>query len=236
MARKGLLVCGVLASLLYVGTDMLAALRNDGYSYTAQTVSELFAIGSPTRPLVVPLLLTYGVLVVAFGLGVRESARSRRSLRVTAGLLIGYGVACLLGPFTPMHLRGAETTLTDTLHIIGAMVDVLLILLIIGFGANTFGRRFRRYSLGTILVLLVSGALAGLNGPRIAANLPTPWVGVTERISIYVSMLWVAVLAMALLRVRDTAASSAFVTDNAARSEDEMASWRSSRPPARVTH
>ena len=81
-------------------------------------------------------------------------AGRNRALRVVAGLLIGYGVVCLTGPFTPMHLRGVEPTLTDTMHIIGAMVDVLFILLTIGFGANAFGKRFRLYSIGTIVVLL----------------------------------------------------------------------------------
>jgi hypothetical protein len=41
-----------------------------------------------------------------------------------------------------------------------------------------------------------------LDGPRIAANLPTPWVGLWERINIGVFLLWVVVLAIALLRRR----------------------------------
>jgi hypothetical protein len=44
--------------------------------------------------------------------------------------------------------------------------------------------------------------LTGMDGPRIAANLPTPWVGVWERICIGVFMLWVVVLAVALLRAQ----------------------------------
>jgi hypothetical protein len=48
MRRKVLLVCGVLAALVYVATDMLAAIRWEGYCYTAQTISETFAIGAPT--------------------------------------------------------------------------------------------------------------------------------------------------------------------------------------------
>jgi hypothetical protein len=46
-------------------------------------------------------------------------------------------------------------------------VDVLCILLIIGFGATAFGKPFRLSAIGTILVLLVFGALAGLDAPRI---------------------------------------------------------------------
>lgn len=203
MRRKLLLVCGILASLLYVATDMLAAIRWEGYSYTAQTISETFAIGAPTRPLVLLRGLGYSVLVIAFGLGVWGSASGKRPLRVAGGLLVGIAVVDLVAPFVaPMHLRGAERTLTDTMHIVLASVDVLFILLIIGFGASAFGKRFRLYSIGTILVVVVFGTLAGLDGPRIAANLPTPWVGVTERISVFSYMLWLVVLSIGLLRVQ----------------------------------
>jgi uncharacterized sodium:solute symporter family permease YidK len=41
----------------------------EAYSSTSQTVSELIAIGAPTRPLVVPLMITYSVLVFAFDWG-----------------------------------------------------------------------------------------------------------------------------------------------------------------------
>ena len=167
--------------------------------------AKLSAIDAPSRPLVVPLGLAYSVLVIAFGVGVWGSAGRKRALCVVAGLLVGYGVACLAAPFTPMHLREVLATdgptLTETLHKTMAIVDALFLLLAIGFGATAFGKRFRVYSIGTILVLLVFGALAGLDAPQIEANLPTPWAGVTERISIFGSLLWVAVLATALLRV-----------------------------------
>jgi hypothetical protein len=200
LVRKILLLCGILASLLYVGTDILGAVYWEGYSYTSQTISELSAIGAPSRPLVVPLFLTQSVLIIAFGLGVWRSAGRNRALRVVGGLLVGFGVFCLTGPFAPMHLRGTEKTLTDTLHVIGAGVDVLFILLIMGFGANAFGKGFRLFSIGAVLALLVFGALAGLDGPRVAANLPTPWAGANERVCNYSYWLWQLVLAIVLLR------------------------------------
>jgi uncharacterized protein DUF998 len=202
MVRKVLLVCGILAPLIYVGSDILAALRWEGYSYTAQSVSELRASGAPTRPLLVPILLIYAMLEIAFGLGVRGVAGQKSAPRIAGILLIGLGAVDLAAPFFPMHLRGAGFTLIDTMHIILTVVTVLLLLLIIGFGAFADGKRFRFYSIATILIIFLCGAWAFSDGPRIAANLPTPWVGVRERINIYGYMLWVAVLAVILLRTR----------------------------------
>lgn len=51
MVRKILLTCGVISSVLYVATDILAVVRYTGYSYADQNYSELLATGAPTRPL-----------------------------------------------------------------------------------------------------------------------------------------------------------------------------------------
>jgi len=200
MVKKSLLVCGIVSSLLYVGTDIAAAMLYEGYSYINQAVSELSAIGAPTRPLWVAMSFLYNPLVIAFGVGVWGSAGGKRSLRVAGILLIVYGVLGLMAFLFPMNLREAEKTLTDTMHIIGTSVTVLLILLFIGFGSSAGGKWFRLYSILTIVALLVFGALAGMQGPRIEAGLPTPWLGVMERVNIYASMLWVLVLAAVLLR------------------------------------
>lgn len=197
--RRVLLACGIASSLTYVAANVLGALRWEGYSSISQSVSELSAIDAPSRPIVVALMIAYSILSIAFGLGVRGSAGSNRALRVAGGLLVVYGAVCLTGPLTPMHQRGAEASLTDTLHIVATIADILLILLIVGFGAMALGRRFRLYSIATIVMLLATAAWALLvDGPRIAAGRPTPWVGVTERTSIGLFLLWVAVFAVAI--------------------------------------
>ena len=206
MVKKSLLVCGIISSLLYVGTDIFAAMSWEGYSYTSQAVSELMAIGAPTRPLLVALFSVYNPLVIAFGIGVWLSADSKRSLRVAGILLVAYGVIGQVGLlFAPMHLRGAEGSVTDVMHIIVTSVIVLLTLLFIGFGSSARGKWFRLYSILTILAMLVFGALVSLQAPRLAAQLPTPWMGVMERVSVYAPMLWVLVLAVVLLRARGRA-------------------------------
>jgi hypothetical protein len=63
-------------------------------------------------------------------------------------------------------------------------VTVLFILLAMGFGASLYGRRFHLYSFVTLLTVIVFGAWAGFEGGRLAAQQPTPWLGLTERICI----------------------------------------------------
>jgi hypothetical protein len=208
MLRKVLLVCGMLASLLYVGATLVGATQWNDYDWTTRSVSELFALDAPSRPLVATAFLVYGVLMIAFGVGVWMAAGHQRSLRLLGSLLIAYALVGLPGPlFFSMHTMvrggGAEgMPPSDVLHIILTAALVLLILVSIGFGATAFGTPFRLYSIGTLLVVLVFGALAGLQGGQMAANLPTPWIGVEERLNIFGYMLWVVVLAIGLLRAQ----------------------------------
>ena len=53
MLRTLLLACGILSSVLYVTTDLLGGLTYEGYSFSAQTISELGDNGkrrSPSSP------------------------------------------------------------------------------------------------------------------------------------------------------------------------------------------
>jgi hypothetical protein len=208
MLRKILPGCGTVSSVLYVVTDVLGTLRYPGYSYADQTFSELTAQGAPTRPLMVALNgIPYGVLVAAFAGGVWASAGPKRAARITGAMLLGYaafGVAGgLVFPMRPREaLAAGEGTLRNTMHIPATAVMSLFIVLAMGFGATLLGKRFRYYSYGTIAILLVFGVLASLQAGQMAANEPTPWMGIEERINIYATMLWVAALAIGLLRAQ----------------------------------
>lgn len=198
--RRVLLACGILSSLLYATMLVVVPMRWDAYSSASQTVSELSAIGAPTRAPWTSFAILYTLLLAAFGWGVWRSAGASRPLRVVAGSLI---VTAVFDPFwPPMHLRGAETSLTDTMHIVFTMVWLLLTLLAIGFGASAFGERFRLYSIATLGIFVVFGALTGMDGPRIAADLPTPRIGIWERVNIGAYLVWIVVLAVTLLRAR----------------------------------
>jgi hypothetical protein len=145
---------------------------------------------------------------VAFGVGILGAVERNRALSVVGGLVLAYASLALLWPFAPMHQRevlaAGGGTAGDTLHVVLAGVTVLLTFLMLAFGAAAFGNRFRFYSIGSILILLTFGALTFAAAPLLQANLPTPWIGLWERINISVFLLWVAVLATVLLRKAPT--------------------------------
>jgi hypothetical protein len=204
VARSVLLGAGICYSVLYVAADIFGSVLWEGYSYTSQAMSELVAIGSPVRATVGSLFILVGALLVAFVIGVWRFSAGKAALRITAGLLGGVALIGFAWSFFPIHLRGAERTLTDTVHNAFAAVIVLLILTAIGFSSKAFGRRFRIYSIATIVTLIAFGLLSVLYVPRVEAQLPTPGFGIAERINVYGYALWVAVLAITMLRARET--------------------------------
>jgi len=199
------LICGVLSSLFYVAMNAFIPLLYDGYSFQSHTVSELSAIGAPTRPVWVPLAFVYMFLFAAFGFGVLKSANGNRHLRTLAFIIFAYCAWNFYWP--PMHQRGVEPSLTDTLHIVWASVTVILMMVMMGFGAAALGAKFRVYTFGTMMLLMGFGFMTSLDAPKIPDNLPTPLLGIWERILIALFMLWVIVLAIKL-RHRQTASRS----------------------------
>jgi hypothetical protein len=217
-ARKLLLTCGILSSLLYVAMLIFVPMQYEGYSSVTQTVSELSAIGAPTRTLWVPLGILYSLLITFFGWGVWQSATQNRPLRIAGVLLFAYGIIGQGWTFAPMHQRevlaAGGATLSDTMHIlVMSPLSALFMMVSMGFAAAAFGQSFRFYSILTILTLLVFGALTGLDSPKVEANLPTPWLGVIERIMLGVFLLWVVVLAIILLRREKSAGSLTEITN-----------------------
>src|SRR5436190_1870309 len=160
MLRRTLLVCGILSSALYAGMTVSIATLWPGYSSASQTISELSAIGAPTRSLWLVPAAIYTILVAAFGWGVSTSAGRSRALRLAGAAIV--------------------------------------------------------------LLLFACGALTFAEAPKVGANLPTPWMGVWERINVGVFLVWVVVLAAALWRAPDRVRAS----------ESRLAArrWQSRRP------
>jgi hypothetical protein len=210
MLRSVLLLCGVLSSLVCVGTDVVAALRFGEYqSFATQTISELMSPGAPTKTLVDPLFMFCVALIIPFAAGVWMSARGNRALRISAALLIALAVAALPGLWLfPMQLRGSTAVAEAVPH--AAVVSALLMIIVasIRFGAFALGRGFRVYSFATIVAIVVLAIVVAVEATALADGRPTPWIGLAERADVGLFLAWGTVLAFALLRVQRRGATA----------------------------
>lgn len=199
-----LLACGVAYFFLYVFTnDVVAATIYDGYSRVDQAISELSARGAESRPFLVAMTPVGSLLMIAFGVGVWRSALDSRRLRALGVTLMAWGagqVAWLWYPMTPRAEQVATGTAgaNDIGHVILTVLTFAFILTVITMGALSFGRRFRWYSIGTAIVILVTGAIVGIQTAGIPEGDPTPWMGLIERISAYGMTAYVAAVGVRL--------------------------------------
>jgi hypothetical membrane protein len=195
-----LLLCGVASPALYATADLIAGSSWQGYSFRDQTISELGALGAPSRALFAVLLVTVYALLLAFGVGIWRSAHGRRKIHAVGALLIGFAtMALIFGQLVPMHMPGVQQGLTGTLHLVEGGLVMLVLLIAMAMGALSLGKGFGQYTLTTLVVVLAFGAWSVAEAPRLELGLTTPWVGLKERIFWYAYQLWFAVLALVLL-------------------------------------
>src|SRR5678815_2357250 len=103
------------------------------YDPVSQTISELSAVGAPTRPLWVVLGIFYTPLVTVFGWGVRMAAGGNHRLRFAGTLIAIYGALGVVWVFAPMHSRDVLAagggTFSDTMHkALGGVTEVIYLL------------------------------------------------------------------------------------------------------------
>jgi hypothetical protein len=197
-----LLAFGVLAPLYYVlVNDLVAARLYPGYDPISRPVSELSATYAPTRPVLVPLLFVFDLLVIPFWIAVWSIARDNRALRLTSGLMLGFRALALLA--FPFPMVSDEVLGANTIHtIIWGVLTPLLMLGGIGASAAAFGKPFRLYALLTLAALVAFSVLVGVQAAQVEAGETVRWFGITERALIGAWLQWVAVLALVLLRAQ----------------------------------
>ena len=203
-------VAGLLSSIVYVTIDLLSASRYPGYSLVHQAISELSAIGAPTASAQLWSLMgpTYGVLFIAFAIAIIHAGRDNPPLRTVGWLLVVFVAWNVLWPVFPMHPRGAERNFSDIGHLVLGAGCEILILSFIAFGSVALGSRFMAFSLIAWSVELLTAIGTFMYVPYMDSG-ATPWLGVVERIMIYTYLLWIAVLAFALIRRQQPAVNVA---------------------------
>jgi hypothetical protein len=196
--QKILLSCGILAALLYLGMDWLAGRLLKGYSFAAQSMSELSADGSPTRTLVVSLTLVASLFMVAFGVGVWRAADQALLPCIVSGLVIGNAVAGLVATlFFPNHF--GERPVFASMGVILMFLSVLFFVLAMLFGAAAFDGWFRILSIAIPVAYVLLAVFRFATASASSAGDAVSLVGAQERTMAYSFLLWVMALAIYLL-------------------------------------
>jgi hypothetical protein len=205
MSRRYLLICGLLAPLVYVGAVILGGLLRPGYSHVAHAISELIAAGAPNTMLLNPLFTLYDILLAAFGVGLLLTVRAHPEQRATRSsvwgalvLIVAGMLGVLMNLFFPQDPGGPPVTITGTVHVVLAGVlslGTMLAMLWTGLWLRHISglRAYWNYSLTSLLLVFVFG---GLGAAAIATH--SPYLGLVERLTIGAFLQWVFVIALKL--------------------------------------
>ncbi len=196
--QKILLSCGIFAPLIYLGTDLLSGRLLKGYNFAAQSISELSAIGSPTRSLVVAFTIVADILMIAFGVGVWRIAGQALLPRIVSGLVIGNVVTGLVATlFFPA--RFGETPVFASPGVIIMFLSVVCFVLAMFFGSMAFDGWLRMLSLAIPVTYILLAILRFATAKSSSAGETVSLVGAQERTMSYSFLLWVIALSIYLL-------------------------------------
>ena len=191
--------CGLIAPVLFIFTVILGGAIRPGYSHIADTISELFSPGSPNKLLLDTLHTIFALLLILFGIGLLQffmrGEGSRRIGTIGAALFIAMGVVSVsTATLFPQDPWGSPPTFPGEMHIILHGVISLLTMFSMALIGIWFNRErvypgFGTYSFITIgLVILTAGFYV--------ANMGSPIMGLTERITALVGFQWTFRLAL----------------------------------------
>jgi hypothetical protein len=205
--QKVLLSCGILAPLLYLGLDLLAGKLLKGYSFSAQSMGELGAAGSPVRPLVVALTLAASACLIAFGAGVWRAAGAAVLPRIVAGLVVGNAAAGLVATLFFPNRFGVRPEFA-TPGVLLMFTSVLCFVLAMVVGAAAFHGWMRSLSIAIPAAYILLAVLRFASAAASAAG-ATGLIGTQERSMGYSFLLWTLALAVYLLLLASKGVESA---------------------------
>jgi hypothetical membrane protein len=182
-----------LLTLQFFVVEAVAALRYDGYSYSADVISGLGTAASPGATLMNASFVVQGLLIAAGALllGPGLAGTGGRLARV---LLVAAGVGVLLVGVFPSDGNATAHQVAAAVHLLGGGLGLI---------ALAYGVRPRSEALGTTLALL---GLVGVVGTIFFAGVVFLGLGEggMERVAAYVIPVGLVVAGVALARQQDT--------------------------------
>jgi hypothetical protein len=207
LKQRILLLCGVIAPIFFILIALLGGALRPGYSHMSETVSELFAPGSPNKLLLDILHSIFALLLIFFGFGilgyVRQHKHTNTQGRTGAWLYIAMGFVSLASAvYFPIDAWGSPPTSRGQIHMILHGIISLLTLTSMLFIGSWFyhaeqARNFRTHSYITVAMALLGAAwfIMSYGGPH---------MGLVERITALIGFQWIITLALRILSSQDS--------------------------------
>jgi hypothetical protein len=199
MKQRLLYMCGMLAPLWFVFMTILGGALRPGYSHLSDTISELFSPGSPNKLFLDILHTIFTLLLIMFGIGMlhffRATNASARTGSIGAWLFTAMGcVSVTTAAIFPQDAWGSTPTFAGEMHIrmsgvVGLLSVFAMLFIGIWFIRSKSSPGFGIYSFITIGVVILSTGFY-------AANIGSPIMGLTERISALLGFQWTFSLAL----------------------------------------
>ena len=182
---------------------VVGGMLTPGYSQLSNAISELTAAGVPARFLLTVLFVLYDGCLLVFAVAVPRTVIATRSRAVIAGaILLALVVVAGLGMSTmfPAGRSSDPITATGWVHIgLAAIASLGSMGAVASFAAGTARepewRWFSRFSFACVAAIFVSGLWAA----TMAAQL-SPVMGLAERTTIGIFMIWLFVFAATLFK------------------------------------
>ncbi|MBN2099837.1 MAG: DUF998 domain-containing protein [Dehalococcoidia bacterium] len=190
--------CGIVTPVLAALVGMGVGYIQLGYSFTEQRLSELGASGAPYALIFnVVGLITSGMLVVVFSLGLYSEFNSNRVARIGAGLLTVCGASLLMAGIFPCDIGTVEASASGILHGVFAGIGTFAIIsaaLAMWLGLK-YDAVWRKHSWFSLSIAVVAVALYV---PHLFSSLPR-WNGAVQRMLVMVLLVWIEIMSIKLL-------------------------------------
>jgi hypothetical protein len=206
--QRALAAAGVCAPILFViGFVMQGFLRTDlrlGYNPIAQEVSDLTA--GPFGWVQQVNFLVFGLLIIAFGVGLYQGVRKALPWMVGPALVIWNGIELMIAGFFPRS-ENAAGHIYDPLgvHMMNGMlfflsIGIVFVILSLQLARDERWRNLAIYTRVTGILVFVLNVLNGFFAE--AAGDPLhPWLGLFQRTILAVWFLCLIILALRLWRL-----------------------------------
>ena len=193
---------GLLGIAFYALHIIVGASLYDGYNPVTQAVSDLTAVGAPSRQVASILSALYGCCMLMFFIALYIHARKTQPRLFATGALsllvmqavstVGYSVFPLSNPEAPNAILDGGHIAVTAVVVIASIIGLVLIALA---SLKTQGRKWLAYVSFATLVLMMTGSFLTGAVPAI--------LGLAERLTIYSLHIYFAVLAVGFIACKN---------------------------------